>query len=146
MWNINNKDTKTTSVMSFWCIYCELWIYFAPFPVFSWLTLNKLVLARWFLPEIFVNYLEHLPVAYVHSLKPFNKLPLFQKFYLGKAALLFYTTQRTNKCLITFLADCLFWIHRVLYMLSLHDLVSFVQFKKRVKLPWRSATFNRITG
>ena len=33
MWNIfkvNNKDTRTTSLSSFWCLYCYLWTYFSP--------------------------------------------------------------------------------------------------------------------
>ena len=27
---INNKDTRTTSITSFWCLYCKLWTYFTP--------------------------------------------------------------------------------------------------------------------
>ena len=33
MWNrfkVNNKDTRTTSLVSFWCLYCYLWTYFTP--------------------------------------------------------------------------------------------------------------------
>ena len=31
-------------------------------------------------------------------------------------------------------------------MLSLHDLVAFVEFKKREKHPWRSVTFSNVAG
>ena len=40
MFKINNKDTRTTSQMSFWCLYCQLWTYLTPFLVFLLLTLN----------------------------------------------------------------------------------------------------------
>ena len=33
MWNkfkVNNKDTRTTLLTSFWCLYCWLWMYFTP--------------------------------------------------------------------------------------------------------------------
>ena len=33
-WNmlkVNNKDTRRTSLTSFWCLYCQLWIYFLSF-------------------------------------------------------------------------------------------------------------------
>ena len=26
--SVNHKDTRATSLESFWCLYCELWIYF----------------------------------------------------------------------------------------------------------------------
>ena len=28
MFKVNNKDTRTTSMTSFWCLYCYLWTYF----------------------------------------------------------------------------------------------------------------------
>ena len=28
MFKVNNKDTRTTSSTSFWCLYCYLWTYF----------------------------------------------------------------------------------------------------------------------
>ena len=31
IFKVNNKETRTTSMTSFWCIYCELWTYFTPF-------------------------------------------------------------------------------------------------------------------
>ena len=31
MFKVNNKDTRTTSLTSFWCLYCLLWTYFTPF-------------------------------------------------------------------------------------------------------------------
>ena len=31
MFEVNNKDTRTMSMTSFWCLYCLLWIYFQPF-------------------------------------------------------------------------------------------------------------------
>ena len=31
MFKVNNKDTRTTSVTSFWCLYCQFWTYFTPF-------------------------------------------------------------------------------------------------------------------
>ena len=30
MFNVNNKDTRTTPVASFWSFYCKLWTYFTP--------------------------------------------------------------------------------------------------------------------
>ena len=38
MWNlfkVKNKDTRTTSVTSFWCFCCQLWTYFTPCPSVS---------------------------------------------------------------------------------------------------------------
>ena len=38
MWNIfkvNNKDTRTTPLASFWCLYSKLWTYFTPFSMVS---------------------------------------------------------------------------------------------------------------
>ena len=43
-WNMfkpNNKNTWTTSLMSFWCFYFKLGIYFTPFFSVSIVTLNK---------------------------------------------------------------------------------------------------------
>ena len=44
MWNLfkaNNKDTRTVSMSSVWCLYCQLWTYFKiSFNVFL-LTLNR---------------------------------------------------------------------------------------------------------
>ena len=31
MFKANNKNTRTTSLTSFWCCYCELWTYFTHF-------------------------------------------------------------------------------------------------------------------
>ena len=31
MFKVNNKNTRTTSLTSFWCFYCQLQTYFAPF-------------------------------------------------------------------------------------------------------------------
>ena len=31
MFNVNSKDTRTTSLASFFCLYCYLWIYSKPF-------------------------------------------------------------------------------------------------------------------
>ena len=31
MFGVNNENTRTTSVTSFWCLYCWLWICFTPF-------------------------------------------------------------------------------------------------------------------
>ena len=28
MFKVNNKNTRATSMMSFWCLYCKLWTYF----------------------------------------------------------------------------------------------------------------------
>ena len=28
MFKVNNKDTRTTPLASFWCLYCQLWTYF----------------------------------------------------------------------------------------------------------------------
>ena len=30
MSQVNNKDTRTTPMKSFWCLYCYLWRYFTP--------------------------------------------------------------------------------------------------------------------
>ena len=30
MFKVNNKDTRTTPLPSFWCLYCWLWTYFTP--------------------------------------------------------------------------------------------------------------------
>ena len=31
MFKVNNKDTRPTSLTSFWCLSCKLWTYFIPF-------------------------------------------------------------------------------------------------------------------
>ena len=31
MFKVNNKDTRTTPIVSFWYLYCQLWTYFTPF-------------------------------------------------------------------------------------------------------------------
>ena len=31
MFKVNNKDTGTTLLSSFWCLYCQLGTYFTPF-------------------------------------------------------------------------------------------------------------------
>ena len=31
MFKVNNKDTRVTSLTSFWCLYCYLWTCFTPF-------------------------------------------------------------------------------------------------------------------
>ena len=31
MLEVNHKNTRTTSLTSFWCFYCKLWTYFIPF-------------------------------------------------------------------------------------------------------------------
>ena len=31
MFKVNNKNTRTMSMTSFWCFYCYLWTYFTPF-------------------------------------------------------------------------------------------------------------------
>ena len=30
MFKVNNKDTRTTPMAFFWCLYCQLWTYFTP--------------------------------------------------------------------------------------------------------------------
>ena len=35
MFKVNNKDTKTTSVMSLKCFYCQLWTYITPLSIVS---------------------------------------------------------------------------------------------------------------
>ena len=30
MFKVSNKDTRTTPLASFWCLSCQLWIYFTP--------------------------------------------------------------------------------------------------------------------
>ena len=30
MFKVNNKDTRTKSLASFWCLYCLGWTYFTP--------------------------------------------------------------------------------------------------------------------
>ena len=33
MFKVNNKNTRTTSLTSFWCFHLKLWIYFTPFNI-----------------------------------------------------------------------------------------------------------------
>ena len=35
MFKVNNKETRLTSVILFWCLYCYLWKYFTPFSCIS---------------------------------------------------------------------------------------------------------------
>ena len=38
LWNMfmcNKKDTRTTPIASFWCLYCYLWTYFTPWSTVS---------------------------------------------------------------------------------------------------------------
>ena len=30
MFKVNNKDTRTTPMAFFWCLYCQFWTYFTP--------------------------------------------------------------------------------------------------------------------
>ena len=41
MFKVNNKDTRTTLMASFWCLYCQPWIYFTLVPLCLLLTLSK---------------------------------------------------------------------------------------------------------
>ena len=38
MFKVNNKDTRTMLIASYWCLYCYLWIYFTPCSSFSIVT------------------------------------------------------------------------------------------------------------
>ena len=46
MFKDNNKDIRTTSVTSFWCIYCWSWTCFGPFCSFSIVDFEQ-VIAWW---------------------------------------------------------------------------------------------------
>ena len=41
MLKVNNINTRTTSVASFWSFYCELWTYFIPFSSASMVNYEK---------------------------------------------------------------------------------------------------------
>ena len=43
---VNNKDAKTMSLTSFWCLYCWLWTYFTPCSIVSIVTFEQ-VNAGW---------------------------------------------------------------------------------------------------
>ena len=67
VWNmlqVSNKDTRTTSMTLFWCLYCELWTYFTSFSsvsIFDFETCNCW-LAYWFW-----SHLEHYAALYSNA-------------------------------------------------------------------------------
>ena len=50
MFEVNNKDTRTTSMMLFWCFYCQLLTYFTSFPKI-FIVNFELINVCWAIPE-----------------------------------------------------------------------------------------------
>ena len=52
MFKVNNKNTRTTSLMSWWCFYCLLWRHFTPFSIafvdFEQVNLSWVIRIRFF--------------------------------------------------------------------------------------------------
>ena len=46
MFKVNNKDTRTTPLTSFWCLYCQFWTYFTPCSCVSIVNFEQ-VNAKW---------------------------------------------------------------------------------------------------
>ena len=67
MFRVNNKNIRTTSLTSFWCVYCRLWTYFIPFCTYftpSIVDLEQVNVSRGYSPKYCYiktqtyNYLE----------------------------------------------------------------------------------------
>ena len=46
MFKVNNKDTRTTPLTPFWCLYCQFWTYFTPCSCVSLVNFEQ-VNAKW---------------------------------------------------------------------------------------------------
>ena len=55
MFKVSNKDTRAMSLMSVWCLYCQLYTYIAPFSGNSIVNFEH-VIAGWVLISKFVIY------------------------------------------------------------------------------------------
>ena len=70
MFQVNNKDTRTTPMTSFWCLYCKLETYFTPCPSVSIVNLEH-VIAGWvyelFSETLLTNfkYLERIMIIII---------------------------------------------------------------------------------
>ena len=64
VWNMfkgNNKDTRTTSMVLFWCLYCQLSTYFTPFSSVSIVTFQH-VIAGWSVYHHYDYYINNVIV------------------------------------------------------------------------------------
>ena len=71
MFKVKNKDTRTTSMVSFWCLYCSLWTYFTPRSSVSTVNFEQ-VNAEWILPVFLlqsINYRSSAPAERFSSKK-----------------------------------------------------------------------------
>ena len=51
-----NKDTRTSSISTFWCLYCQLWTYFTPCSDVSVLNFEYVIVGR---DKMTFRYLEN---------------------------------------------------------------------------------------
>ena len=52
MFKIDNKNTRTTSMMSFWCFHDKFWTYFTPFSTVSIVAFDFDASWVWFQDEL----------------------------------------------------------------------------------------------
>ena len=95
MFKVNNKDTKTTPLVSFWCLYCWLLTYFLPCSSVSIVNFEK-VNAYW--DEVFRRCLRLLVnVLYAFNLRSvprglliFSTFSSLPSFFIVDLKQLFY--------------------------------------------------------
>ena len=95
MFKAGNKNTRTTSSMSFWCFSCELWIYFTSFLVFLLLNLSKSTKS----PEDVIcaqNIWFQLSKKVLRNI--YSKLSFwnFEQLFLDVSIAFFHQNHRTN--------------------------------------------------
>ena len=84
MFKVNNKNTRTTSIKSFWCFSCYIWTYFTPFSNvsivdfeqvnFKWVTFIKHINLLFLLqPEAYSRRTSNLE-SFVIDYKPFRNV------------------------------------------------------------------------
>ena len=70
----NNRDTRTMSVTSFWCVYCYLWTYFTSFSIVSMFTLYPVYIkvhADW---TIFHHVFANIPSCFREYSTMFSRI------------------------------------------------------------------------
>ena len=132
MWNmfkINTKDTRTTPMASFWCLYCWLWTYFTPcsrvsIPNFAHVTAGwetffyhrKLLPSEgvWSRKKLFigVSQYRHFGCRYIFICH-YKTLPyILQRVWFTKKLIKRYSQMRWNFVLCTLLAIVYITVHK----------------------------------
>ena len=85
MFKVNNKDTKTTPVASFWYLYCYIWTYFTPCSSVS-IVIFEHVIAGWEATYEEATDFKNSPQHHFFSLETLAcpKLYIIYKFRLSR--------------------------------------------------------------